>query len=136
MSEGTPSHEVIEQLAALFRRNGYVRWLDPKRRKKEKRKYKKGDEFRLVAQSTTELQTIRRLLQAAGFKPGRSYSQAGRWRQPVYGRAEVARFLALIGETKDASTKRARSTRKASHAAVVGVVAAGVAGRAIHRTAR
>ncbi len=86
----------IEQLARLFARNGYVRRQDPKRRKKEKRRYKKGDEVRLVANNRAELRLIRRLLKQAGFKPGRPFAKARQYRQPVYGRTEVARFLAMV----------------------------------------
>ena len=106
MVEVKPAREVVEQLAALFRRNGYVRRLNPDRRAAEPRTYKKGDEVRLVAHSEAELRTIRRLLRAAGFKPGRPFRKAKQWRQPVYGRAAVARFLELIGEAKPAGSRR------------------------------
>ena len=98
MAEDSPPPEVVAELARLFHRNGYVRWLNPDRRAAEGAFYKKGDEVRLVANSAGELRTIRRLLRAAGFTPGRSFRKARQWRQPVYGRAVVARFLTLIGE--------------------------------------
>jgi hypothetical protein len=73
-----------------------VRWHSASRRATEDQLYKKGDEVRLVAGSTTELATIRRLLDEAGFKPGRPFVKGRQFRQPLYGRAEVARFLSLV----------------------------------------
>jgi hypothetical protein len=94
---------VVEQLGAFFRRNGYVRRQSADRLAAEGYEaYKKGDEVRLVADSKAELRAIRRLLRAAGFTPGRPFPKANQWRQPVYGRAAVARFLALIGEARSA----------------------------------
>ena len=100
MPEVTPTlHEATRQLAALFRRNGYVRRLNAKRRKAEPRSYKKGDELRLMAKSASELRAIRRLLRTAGIKPARPFRKVNQWCQPVYGRDVVAQFLELIGET-------------------------------------
>ena len=64
--------------------------------------YKKGDEVRLVATSEAELACIRAELERAGFKPGRPFRKAGQYRQPIYGREEVARFLSLVGRAADA----------------------------------
>jgi len=64
-------------------------------------RYKKGDEIRLTAKSQEELATIRRLLVQAGFQPGWPFVKGRQFRQPVYGRHEVARFLKLIGEKPD-----------------------------------
>ncbi|MFH1743598.1 MAG: hypothetical protein ABIH23_31730 [bacterium] len=90
---------VIKQLAEFYHRNGYVRRQDARRYRKEgHRLYKKGDEIRLVADSKRELQTIRRLLKQAGFKPGRPFVHYNQYRQPLYGRDAVARFLSMIGE--------------------------------------
>jgi hypothetical protein len=89
---------VVERLAALFHRNGYVRRTDAVRRVEEGRLYKKGAEVRLVAESAAELAEIRRLLRRAGFRVVRPFAKARQWRQPVYGVAAVARFLALIGQ--------------------------------------
>ncbi len=87
------------RLAALFRRNGYVRRQSAARLNAEGYgAYKKGDEVRLVADSRAELAEVRRLLRAAGFKPGRPFRKANQYRQPLYGRQQVARFLALVGE--------------------------------------
>ena len=99
MSTEEPPIHVTEQLAALFHRNGYVR--PPA----EKRllglgygRFRRGFEFRLTASSRTELRLIRDLLHAADFKPGRPFIKGRQYRQPVYGRHELERFLALIGE--------------------------------------
>lgn len=91
---------IVQQVRRLFRRSGYVRRQDPARLATEGyMEYKKGDELRLVARSAAELRHIRLLLRQAGFKPGRAFAKGRQWRQPLYGRATVARFLALIGET-------------------------------------
>ena len=103
MAKDAPSAEVVEQLAVFFRRNGYVRRPNPDRLAAEGYKgYKKGDEVRLVADSRAELRAIRRLLRAAGFDPGRPFAKARQWRQPLYGRNAVSRFLALVDEAQDA----------------------------------
>jgi hypothetical protein len=108
MAKAEIDPEVIERLAAFFRRNGYLRSLNAVRRKKEGRHYKKGDEVRLVAESRAELAEIRRLLKEAGFTLARPFSHSRQWRQPIYGIAEVARFRALIGK-QDTSAPPARS---------------------------
>ncbi|HET6573183.1 MAG TPA: hypothetical protein VFG68_06245 [Fimbriiglobus sp.] len=116
---------MVRRLAELFRRNGYVRKCDLKRRAKLKSSYHRGDEIRLVADTRAELGEIRRLLRAAGFKPGRPFDKAKQFRQPVYGRTEVARFLALIGDPGNprpprvAAAKPPRTkARKPTHAPV------------------
>jgi len=76
MVETASPDEVIARLAALYRRNGYIRWLKPDRRAREGPFYKKGDELRLVANSDRELRTIRRLLRLAGFVPVRAFRKA------------------------------------------------------------
>jgi len=86
-----------DQLAQWFRSSGYVRRQNRRRLAEDGYAgYKKGDEVRLVANSLPELQVIRRLLRQAGFKPGRPFAHANQWRQPLYGRDNVARFLALV----------------------------------------
>ena len=103
MSEVTPAPEVVAQLAAVFHRNGYVRWPNWDRRASDGYVgYKKGYEVRLVASSTDELAAIRVLLARAGFRLARPFTKARQWRQPVYGRPAVARFLHLIGWSPDA----------------------------------
>lgn len=86
----------IPSLAKLFQRNGYIRRHDPKRRKKEKAGYHKGDEVRFTAESRQELAHIRRLLRQAGFTPGRPFTKGTQYRLPVYGREKVQKLLKLL----------------------------------------
>jgi len=91
------------ELTRYFDRNGYVRRQRLERLKKEgAQRYKKGEEVRLVAESETELLTIRRLLREAGFTPGRPFVKSRQFRQPIYGRDVVARFLAMVRAAHDA----------------------------------
>lgn len=90
---------MAEQLREYFRRNGYVRRQKLERLVEEgPQGYRKGEEVRLTANSAEELRKIRRLLRRAGFHPGRPFTKGRQYRQPVYGRGEVARFLELIDE--------------------------------------
>jgi hypothetical protein len=57
----------LEELVALFERNGVLRLPNRKKRVKNPRTYKKGYEVRFVAHSEQELQRIRHLLRQAGF---------------------------------------------------------------------
>jgi len=50
----------------------------------------------LVASTVEELRLVRRLLREAGFKPGRPFRKGRQYRQPVYGRQAVARFLEAV----------------------------------------
>lgn len=100
------SQRVLEQLSWFFRRNGYVRRQNAAARRREGRLYKKGDEVRLVAQSKAELALIRRLLRQAGFRPGRPFAKGRQYRQPLYGREQVARFLRRIGAARQAKSGR------------------------------
>ncbi len=93
-----PMAAVIARLAALFRRNGYVRRQDAERLRAEGwQVYKKGHEVRLVAGSPAELAEMRQLLKAAGLQPGRPFRKGSQYRQPIYGKRAVARFLELVG---------------------------------------
>jgi hypothetical protein len=96
----TPS-EALARLAEFFRRNGYVRLPSRDRRAAEGHQYKKGYEARFVANSAAELQAIRRLLKAAGFSVANPFTHCKQWRQPLYGREAVERFLNAIGWTPD-----------------------------------
>jgi hypothetical protein len=89
---------VVDRLRALFVRNGYVRRQNRERLAEGADTYKKGDEIRLVADTRAEVMEIRRLLRQAGFRPGRPFAKANQYRQPLYGREAVKRFLELIGE--------------------------------------
>jgi len=92
------SKTAIRALAAHFHRRGYIRRQNRRRLSREGYLgYKKGDEVRLIASSTEELEQIRRLLKSTGFKPGRPFRKAAGFCQPVYGREAVARFQQLVG---------------------------------------
>ncbi|MBR9977965.1 MAG: hypothetical protein KFH87_07745 [Bacteroidetes bacterium] len=100
------TNETIAELRDFFDRNGYVRFRDEYRAETEGSAfYKKGDELRLVARSKRELARIRRLLKAAGFRPGSPYAQGHNYRQPVYGQEEVTRFLELISKRRSGHRK-------------------------------
>jgi hypothetical protein len=99
MSTSDTLDSVAKELAALFRRNGYVRPPAEKRLAVEGTgHFRRGFEFRLTAATLKELRHIRRLLRQAGFQPGRPFLKGRQYRQPVYGREELERFLQLIGE--------------------------------------
>jgi len=88
---------VARWLAWYFRRNGYLRWQKEDRVANEGwQRYKKGDEVRLVANTKEELRLVRGLLREGGFKPGRPFRKGLQYRQPVYGRLAVARFLKVV----------------------------------------
>ncbi|GAB4578838.1 MAG: hypothetical protein Fur0022_15750 [Anaerolineales bacterium] len=91
------SQDVEARLAWYLKRNGQVRSQDGERFKTEGwQKYKKGAEIRLTALSEDELAEIRALLEQAGFKLARPFRKTRyRYVQPIYGKAEVARFLAF-----------------------------------------
>ncbi len=114
MTSNVPTRgTALRRLAKLFRRNGYVRWQNTRRLSKEGYSgYKKGDEVRLVAGTRQELAEVRRLLRAAGFKPGRPFRKANQYRQPLYGRVAVARFLVLVLGEKELLRGKGRLSRK------------------------
>jgi len=85
-----------EILSCLFKSSGYVRWQNAERPVEGAQSYKKGDEVRLMVDSYAELQTLRDLLSAAGFAPGAPFRKHKRYCQPLYGRAQVARFLDYV----------------------------------------
>jgi len=95
--EKAPPVRVIAALARYFHRNGYVRRQNARRLSREGYlRYRKGDEVRLTAKSAKELARIRWLLELAGFRPGQPFVKARQYRQPVYGREAVRRFLGLM----------------------------------------
>lgn len=97
-----PPKDVARQLAQFFLRKGYVRRQSKQRYAKEgPKQYKKGEEIRLIADSKRELALIRRLLRQAGFKAGRPFPKGNKYRQPIYGKQAVARFLQMVDETSD-----------------------------------
>ncbi len=97
MDRSNPSHRVIAKLAAIYRRNGYVRQQNPDRVEScGWAGYKKGSELRLSASSKDELEELRDLLREAGFKPGRPFVKGRLYRQPIYGQPAIDRFFDLI----------------------------------------
>lgn len=102
--------EQIAWLVSVYRRNGYVRRQNTERLETEGRSYKKGEEVRLVADSKEELTQIRCVLRLAGFKPGWPFPKAKQFRQPVYGKDQVTRFLEWIDEHEQ-RPKRRRSAK-------------------------
>ncbi len=92
--------QLLARLRAYFVRNGYVRVQNPDLVEPGGRAYKKGDEARLVAANRAELAEIRRLLKEAGFRIGRPFAKANQFRQPIYGRDQVARFISLMRQRK------------------------------------
>lgn len=100
-------------LAGFYSANGYVRRQNLERLGSEgSRLYKKGEEVRLVARSKEELRIVRRLLRKAGFKPGRPFQKGNQYRQPIYGRGEVARFIELVENEGRAEQPAAAEPRR------------------------
>lgn len=88
-------------LAAHFWRSGRVRLQDPQRYQEEgHKKYKKGDEIRLVVNDVDELEELLAAMEVAGFTPGRPYLGVKQMILPLYGKAEVARFLQMVAASK------------------------------------
>lgn len=101
---GRDAPAAIRKLGYFFRRNGYTRWQLRRRVEKDgSQLYKKGDEIRFVANAAGELTVIRRLLRAAGFRPGRPFVKGRQYRLPIYGRKAVAWFLAFVGRSRKPS---------------------------------
>lgn len=99
MKRRTQENAALASLAEFFHRNGYVRRQNRARVKSEGfQRYKKGDEIRLIANSPLELDEIRHLLSEAGIRAGRPFKKSNQFRQPIYGREQVTRFLSTVGE--------------------------------------
>lgn len=97
--KGSP-RTVAKQLARIFDERGYVRRPNADRVADEPLTYKKGWEVRLVVDTHKELQELRALLKMVGFNLSKPHRATNRWRQPIYGKAEVERFLKMIGRDK------------------------------------
>ncbi len=107
-----PSKDDAAALGGLYRRNGYVRRQSAERLARDGYAfYKKGDEVRLTAQSREELESIRDLLIRAGFVPGTPFVKGRQYRQPIYGREAVRRFLEIIGDESTAGPTAQPSRR-------------------------
>jgi len=108
-------------LRRLFRRNGYVRLPNLKRRKKEGPGYRKGFEVRLTANTAAELRQIRQALHEIGLHGGRPYRKVTQSVQPVYGRPAVQWFdpqalkalrpVKKTGRAKKTGRKKAKRSR-------------------------
>jgi len=83
-------------LRYFFKWKGHVRWPNPKRRRQDGQKYKKGYEIRLVVKTREELRQMRQQLRRAGFKLGKPFKKAKQIVQPIYGKQAVERFLSWI----------------------------------------
>ena len=92
---GDRGHE--GHLADLFRTVGYIRTPNLERRHRERARYKKGWEVRLVVRSEEELAAVRQSLLRVGATPGAPFRKHHQIVQPVYGRAAAERLLRRIG---------------------------------------
>ncbi len=90
----TTPHAAAKAIKDAFARCGWTQSPpDPKRRAKSD-KYKRGYEVRFSV-PLDDVQPMLRLLESAGFQPGKPNVKGGRARVPVYGREQVARLLQL-----------------------------------------
>ena len=98
MNKLPTKQKAIAELAERFQRNGYIRRQNTEHLKQVGYMlYKKGFEIRLIAHSVNELHHIQFLLQVLDFTISKPFSVANHFRQPIYGREQVTRFLSLIG---------------------------------------
>lgn len=104
VEEWDTPHPAARELAKWFVRCGYVRRCDLERRGREGQSYKKGSEVRFLVESTDQLRAIRRLVRAAGFRPGKPFRKHRRLVQPVYGRPVVEW---LVGQLAIGRARRA-----------------------------
>ncbi len=79
-------------LKEIFTRNAYIRVPNTLLRKELGQKYKKGYEVRFAVKTEDELESLRRLLQQAGFSPAKPFQKAKQIILPVYGKKAVACF--------------------------------------------
>lgn len=113
VEENAPGVRAAERALArwFIDRSGHVRTPHLDRRKDLgpgwHTTYKKGWEARLIAASHEELAGIRSLLRQCGFKVGRPFAKSAHWAQPVYGRDQVKRLIALVERERS----RPRATR-------------------------
>lgn len=71
------------------------------RRKAESRTYKMGYEIRLAISTKRELAELRRMIRAAGLKPGKPFAKETLTIQPIYGRQAMDRFMQMLSEFGD-----------------------------------
>jgi hypothetical protein len=100
--DAPPPKAVARQLANFYLRSGYGRVQNKQRYSRDgPAQYKKGDEIRLVVYSDEELDRVQELLDRAGFHAGQPFPKHSRWVQPIYGKAQVVRFLEMVDEHSD-----------------------------------
>ncbi len=89
--------KAVKYLAQAFKNRGYVRYANETKKKEDaNRKYKKGDEIRLIFNSNTDCLLAQKHLNFFGFTYGKSYEQFRQIRLPIYGRNQVRSFLDLV----------------------------------------
>jgi hypothetical protein len=94
--------EAERELMEYFLRGGYVRHASPELTAAfGARRYKKGEEVRIVLRSRAEQRRVHALLAAAGMLPGSAFEKNGRFVQPVYGRSAVRWFLDRLPRGRD-----------------------------------
>jgi hypothetical protein len=86
----------LGELARSFERCGYIRRVNPLRRRRDDQSYKKGYEVRFAVSGEAEAQELQRLLKAVKLRPGKPYPKHQRIVQPVYGRAAVEFIVRLL----------------------------------------
>ncbi len=107
MSKRPSKRQAALRIASLYERNGYVRFKDEERGAKlGRKKYRKGDEVRLTAESPEEIEQIQDLLTVLEFTFGNHFAKGHQFRIPIYGREQVRRFLELIDEHSGTSRPR------------------------------
>ena len=98
MPKQPTSASPARRLSAWFEAHGWVQ-SPPKKpvrnKKKREAQSRRGYEVRLTA-SRKEAPGLVRLLKRAGFDPGKPYPKGNRLRVPLYGKEQVARFLAMV----------------------------------------
>ncbi len=91
----TKKQTALLLIRRLTRRNAFVRYPNPERRK-EGQAYKKGYEIRLPLSSETELKSAQKALTALGFSVGKPFKKNLQIVLPIYGRNQVDRFIRLF----------------------------------------
>jgi len=92
--------QASRQVVAFFERNGYIRRQLEERRAAEGRRYKKGDEVRLTANSEAEVELIQSLLDVLEFTHGSPFVKSRQYRIPIYGREQVRRFVDMVRDQR------------------------------------
>ena len=86
----------LQRLSRLFAEHGWMHSApDPKKRRKQPQKYKRGYEARLSI-SPDQLPAALRLLANAGLEPGKPYAKGNMLRVPIYGKAQIERLRSML----------------------------------------